>query len=88
MSKRVPLDSLLTSRLTFAHTLSRPRLRCACNRTLQELVDRDGEQLKRAGEISLDPGVEVLALGTDRQDKTPAVSGMRRWQSGGGRVEA
>lgn len=59
--------------------------RCYCNMTTKEMFDRDGEQLQRAGEIEIDSNVEALCLGADRQDKTPAVSEIQRWRTGGRR---
>lgn len=47
------------------------------------MLDRDGEQLQRAGTISCDPNAPPLALGCDRENKTPALQEIERWRQGG-----
>lgn len=52
----------------------------ACS--VDDLYDRDGEQLQQAGRIEVDPNAEALVLGVDRQNKTPSVSEIERWRRG------
>jgi len=53
--------------------------------SLKEMLDRDLEPLQRAGEITIDPGVAgiALAVGEDRDNKSPAVAEIDRWRTGG-----
>ncbi len=51
---------------------------------MDDLFDRDGEQLQEAGRIEVDPNAEALVLGVDRQNKTPSVSEIERWRMGQG----
>jgi hypothetical protein len=57
-------------------TITEPiKAHCLCNLTTKSLLDRDGEQLRRAGAIEK-PATE-RSLGVARDDKSPA------WTSGG-----
>ena len=49
---------------------------------MDDLYDRDGEQLQQAGRIEVDPNAEALVLGADRANKTPSVSEVERWRTG------
>lgn len=55
---------------------------------MDDLYDRDGEQLQQAGRIEVDPNAEALVLGVDRQNKTPSVSEIERWRLGQGQGPA
>lgn len=53
--------------------------------SLQAMLDRDLEPLQRAGQISVAAEVSELALavGADRENKSPAVGEIERWRAGG-----
>lgn len=45
-------------------------MRCYCNLSLKEMVDRDGLALQRAGSIT-EPSSEARVLGVDAASKSP-----------------
>lgn len=63
---------------TAPKTIIRPiNLRCLCNLSLKEMVDRDGFALQHAGTIST--AEDSRTLGVDRVDKSPGYQEGFRW---------
>lgn len=78
-------DSLLLPRYDLSgptYNLGPAASRCLCHIDVPELLDREGEQLQRAGEIEVEASAQALALGADRANKTPSYSEILRWRTG------